>query len=173
MPKSLAELLAWGPITHTRRNHALEHATLQMLARANPSLRLAGYSDWQGFWVLGAVSTDALSSAVEEALGRLRNGEFNLAVHPFCGTNFLVSGVLAGTAAWLGMLGAGSGFKRKFDRLPVVILLATAALMLGMPLGPLLQARVTTLPQLGNLQVVRVEKRMRRGVPLHRVVTRD
>ncbi len=172
MSKTLSELLTWGPVSRVRRNHALEHATLQVLARSRPGLRLAGYSDWIGFWVVGAVSTDALSGAVEEALGRLRAGEAGLAVHPFCGTNFLISGVLAGLVAWLGMLGTGKGLHRKLDRLPVVILLTTAALMLGMPLGPLVQARVTTQANLEGLQLARIEKMMRRGVPVHRVVTK-
>ena len=79
MAQPTANLPFWGLINRVRRNHALEHATLQVLARSNPHGRLAGYSAWNGFWVLGAVSTDALASAVEEALRRLRGGEVSLA----------------------------------------------------------------------------------------------
>jgi hypothetical protein len=84
----------------------------------------------------------------------------------------VVGGTLAGFAAWLGMLNVGSGMRRKLDRLPLVIALATVALVLGLPLGPQLQAKVTVDPHLGKLQVVRIERSLQRR-PMHRVITRD
>jgi hypothetical protein len=165
-------LLSLGPVSHVRRNHALEHATLQVLARSDPLLRLAGYSNLGGFWIVGEISTDMLAHAVQEAVARLRAGEIGLAIHPNCGTNFVATGFLAGIAGWLGMLGAGSGFRRKLERLPVIIGLVTLAIILANPLGPLLQAKVTTQPDIGSLEVVRIERGMRQQVPLHRVVTK-
>ena len=165
-------LLSLGPVSHVRRNHALEHATLQVLARTNPFLKLAGYSLLGGFWIVGEISTDLLAAAVQEALARLRAGEIGLAIHPNCGTNFVATGFLAGIAGWLGTLGAGSGFRRKFERLPVVIGLVTLAIILANPLGPLLQAKVTTQPEIGSLEVVRIERGMRQQIPIHRVVTK-
>jgi len=165
-------LLSLGPVSHVRRNHALEHATLQVLARTDPFLRLAGFSNMGGFWIVGELSTDTLAAAVQEAVARLRAGEIGLAIHPNCGTNFVATGFLAGIAGWLGMLGAGSGFRRKLERLPVIIGLVTLAIILANPLGPLLQAKVTTQPDIGSLEVVRIERGMRQQVPLHRVVTK-
>ena len=165
-------LLSLGPISHVRRNHALEHATLQVLSRTDPFLRLAGYSNMGGFWVVGEISTDMLAAAVQEAVARLRAGEIGLAIHPNCGTNFVTTGFLAGIAGWLGMLGVGRGLRRKLERLPVIIGLVTLAIILANPLGPLLQAKVTTQPDIGNLEVVRIERGMRQQVPIHRVVTK-
>jgi len=165
-------LLSLGPISHVRRNHALEHATLQVLSRTDPFLRLAGYSNMGGFWVVGEISTDMLVAAVQEAVARLRAGEIGLAIHPNCGTNFVTTGFLAGIAGWLGMLGVGRGLRRKLERLPVIIGLVTLAIILANPLGPLLQAKVTTQPDIGNLEVVRIERGMRQQVPIHRVVTK-
>jgi len=165
-------LLSLGPVSHVRRNHALEHATLQVLARTDPFLRLAGYSNLGGFWIVGELSTDTLATAVQEAVARLRAGEIGLAIHPNCGTNFVATGFLAGIAGWLGMLGASSGFRRKLERLPVIIGLVTLAIILANPLGPLLQAKVTTQPDIGSLEVVRIERGMRQQVPIHRVVTK-
>jgi hypothetical protein len=165
-------LLSLGPVSHVRRNHALEHATLQVLARTDPFLRLAGFSNMGGFWIVGELSTDTLAAAVQEAVARLRAGEIGLAIHPNCGTNFVATGFLAGIAGWLGMLGAGTGFRRKLERLPVIIGLVTLAIILANPLGPLLQAKVTTQPDIGSLEVVRIERGMRQQVPLHRVVTK-
>jgi hypothetical protein len=165
-------LLTWGPVSRTRRNHALEHATIQILGLKNPFLKLAGYSTPDGFWVAGDISTDSLCLAVEDALTRLRGGEFGLAVHPNCGTNFVASGFLAGIAAWLGMQGTGTSFRRKLDRLPLVISLVTVVLILAVPLGPYLQTNVTTEPKIGGLKVIRIERSMRQNLPLHRIVTR-
>jgi hypothetical protein len=167
-----SDLLTYEPVLHLRCNHALEHATLQILSLSHPTLRLAGYSDIWGFWVVGKVSSDALAAAVEEGQLRLRSGEAGLAIHAYCGTNFLASGILAGSAAWLGMLGVGRGISKKLDRLPLVIMLVTLALILGRNIGPTLQARVTTSSQVEKLEVVRLVKSMRKGMPVHRIVTK-
>ncbi len=161
-----------SPLSRLQRNHGLEHATLHVLADTNPHISLAGHSDLGGFWILGNVETDTLRSAVSEALERMRNGEHNLAVHPNCGTNFVATGALAGLAAWSGMLGAGHDMRDKFERLPVVIGLATLALIAGQPLGLLLQARVTTSGYPGDLEVVDVQPSQRGRMRAHRVVTR-
>jgi len=93
--------LNFFPISRIRRNHALEHASLQVLSRRKPRTPLAGFSDWRGITILGNVSTAELQEAVEEARGRLKAGEHLLAIHPNCGTNYATSGILAGFAAWL------------------------------------------------------------------------
>ena len=68
----LDKILNFPLLSRVRRNHALEHATLQVLARKKPNLMVAGYSDTRGFLIIGAVSTDQLHDAVNEALRRLR-----------------------------------------------------------------------------------------------------
>ena len=93
------------PITRTRRNHAFEHASMQLLARRAPGVRMAGYSTPGGFFIIGQVHISDVQEAVNEALARLQKGESGLAIHPYCGTNFVVSGIAAGLAAWLAMLG--------------------------------------------------------------------
>ena len=160
-------------ISRVRRNHALEHATLQVLAEKFHSGRYAGYSTFNGFWVLGQVDIEELQRAVEEAQKRLRAGERRLAVHPNCGTNFAFAGLAAGLAAWLAMLGAGNSLRRKIDRLPLVASLSTLALILTYPLGATIQERFTTDANLGDLHVVQIDRFERGGMPIHRVVTRD
>jgi hypothetical protein len=164
-------ILDSGPILRIRRNHGLEHATLHLLGRLYPNQPLAGHSDMNGFWIIGDVSTDALQSAIAEALQRMRNGESRLAVHPNCGTNFVTGGVLAGAAAGLTMLGAGRKLRDQFDRLPMAIMLATVALILAQPLGLKLQEHVTTSGDPGELRVVEIRVQKRGAVTTHRVVT--
>lgn len=170
-----SQILEWGPFARTRRNHALEHATLQVMAEKTPHLRMAGYSDPRGFWLLGEAETADIEWAAQQALERLNNGEASLAVHPNCGTNLVTTGFLAGGLAWLGMLGAGrsgrdSG-RDRFERLPFIITLVTLGILAAQPLGPYLQAHVTTDAATQGMEILSIERSMRGDVPLHRVLT--
>lgn len=165
-------ILDLNPISHVRRNHALEHATIKVLAERIPTLRMAGYSDVSGFWLLGAVQIEDVQAAVGEALARLEGGEHSLAIHPNCGTNFVAAGFLAGTLAWLGMLGSGRKLRDQLERLPLVMTLVTLGLMAAQPLGPFLQANVTTAAAPRGMQVVSISRQMRGDMPVHHVETR-
>lgn len=159
-------------VSLVRRNHALEHATLQILAAKKPGTRVAGASNPRGFWVFGQLDIEELRDAVEEAQRRLRAGESKLAIHPQCGTNFAVSGLAAGTAAWLLMLGDGS-LRRKMDRLPLLVTMVTLIFIVTYPLGPRIQESVTTDANLGRLRVVAINHFERGGMPVHQVLTRE
>jgi hypothetical protein len=167
----LDRVINWGPFSRVRRNHALEHATLAVLTEKNPGLRMAGYSDPKGFWLVGEIETEKVDEAVHQALARLRGGEHGLAIHPYCGTNLVTTGFLAGSFAWLGMLGAGRSTRDRFERLPLIISLVTLGMMVAQPLGPKVQERVTTSHDTRGMEVVKIERSKRGEVPLHRVLT--
>ena len=167
----LDRILTLDPVLRTRRNHALEHASLQILANKHPGLRMAGYSDANGFWVLGDVALEDLQQAVEEAQTRLRAGESRLAIHPFCGTNFATTGILAGSVAWIAMLGTRNR-RDAFDRWPLVISLVTVMMIAAQPLGPMAQQKFTTEANLGSLQVTGMTIQQRGNAPVIRVSTR-
>ena len=93
MQRSLAPLLAVPVIDRTRRNHGLEHATMTLLAQTHRGVALVGRSTPAGFYLYGNVSTEAVNDAAHEALRRMKTGEHHLAVHPTCGTNFVVAGI--------------------------------------------------------------------------------
>jgi hypothetical protein len=157
--------------SRVQRNHGLEHATLHILARRFPHQAMAGYSDTGGFWLVGDIPSDEVEAAVREALARMRAGESGLAVHPNCGTNFATSGILAGLAAGLAVMGAGPRLRDKLERLPLAATLATLALIISQPLGLFLQARYTTSGVPGNLEVALIRRRRRGNVSAHRVQT--
>lgn len=163
--------LDWGPVSLVRRNHGLEHATLNLLNETYPHKSFAGYSDTKGFWVIGDISTDALYAAAHNALERMKNGEHQLAVHPNCGTNYVTAGVLAGTLAWLGTLIPATSWKKKVDRLPYLVLLVTGAFIAAQPLGPKVQKAVTTDGNPRDLVITQVTRYERQGPVLHRVRT--
>jgi Domain of unknown function (DUF6391) len=166
-------LLNVSPLQRIRRNHGLEHATLNLLSRRLPGRPLAGHSDLNGFWIVGDLSTEDLALVVQEAWQRLYNGERELAVHPSCGTNYVVAGVLAGISAAGAMFGVGRRFRDKLERLPLAITLATFALVLAQPLGLLLQEKVTTSSELGLLRVVEILPGHRGRLKMHRIITQS
>lgn len=97
-----------------RQVHALEHATVWMLSNLDPAKQnkandtktelndnegIGGISTEYGFYLYGEINSLKLKSAVSLALNRLKGGEWNLALHPRCGTNnsvamFLTTGAI-------------------------------------------------------------------------------
>ncbi len=162
--------LNFSIVRRTRRNHALEHATIHLLAAANPGKSLAGRSTPYGFYLYGDVTQEGVTTAAYDALNRLRRGESRLAIHPGCGTNYLTSGTFAGLAAF-GTLSVGNQ-KDRWTRLPDVLIAATIALIVAQPIGPLLQEKVTTLAAMGDLAITSVRKLGARGtMSIHYVET--
>ena len=159
-------------ILETRRNHALEHATIHMLSAKYPDRHLAGHSNPTGFFVLGNVTTDDLKSAVTEARTRLRAGESELAIHAGCGTNFATTALMAGTFAWFPLSGT-KPLRRRLCLLPFAVAFGILGFVLSQPLGPILQAKVTTEADLGTLQVEDIIPVRKRGAAVHRVITRN
>ncbi|GAB1471609.1 hypothetical protein MASR2M66_24870 [Chloroflexota bacterium] len=155
-------------ILETRRNHALEHATIHLLARKQPGKRMGGHSNPTGFFILGDLTTQEISDSVTEARTRLNSGESELAVHPGCGTNMATTALLAGTFAWFPLRGTKSTLWR-LVLVPFALLFALVGYQLSKPLGPWLQKYVTTEADLGDLQIVDIQP-VRKG--LHRVITK-
>jgi len=159
-------------ILETRRNHALEHATIHMLSAKYADRHLAGHSNPTGFFVLGNVTTDDLKAAVTEAWTRLRAGESELAIHAGCGTNVATTALMAGTFAWFPLSGS-KPLRRKLWLLPFAVAFGLLGFVLSQPLGPILQAKVTTEADLGNLQVEDIILVRKDGVAVHRVITKN
>lgn len=140
-----------------RQVHALEHATVWVLsqsgstatARADNEL-LGGMSTDQGFYLYGRVNNSQLRGAVRSALQRIAGGEWDLAVHPRCGTNLSVAMLLTA--------GLAVGINIALPRGPILQLLglgaaAAAAAQLAPDVGALAQRYVTTAIPF-NLSVV-------------------
>lgn len=155
-------------ILETRRNHALEHATIHLLAPRNPGKRMAGHSNPTGFFLLGDLTAQQIRESAAEAHTRLNSGESGLAIHPGCGTNLATTALLAGTLAWLPLRGTKSTLWRLL-LVPFALVFALVGYQLSKPLGPWLQKYVTTEADLGNLQIVDIVP-VRKGV--HRVITK-
>ncbi len=165
-------ILNWGPVSLTRRNHGLEHATLNLLVRKQPGV-FTGHSDHRGFWIIGNVSTDLLLETVREALERLKAGEKTLAIHQNCGTNFVTTGVVAGSMTWLFTLGRASSFKKRVNRWSTLVMVSTIAAVLAYPLGFKVQERVSVSGEPGTLVIKQISRYERSGPVMHRILTVD
>ncbi len=154
-------------ILETRRNHALEHATLHMLAHTHTGT-MAGHSNPTGFFLLGNFSTQDVWAAATEALERLRGGESGLAIHAGCGTNMATTALLAGTFAW-SVLRLAKSTLMKILLMPLAVFLGIIGFLISRPLGPVLQQRITTEANMGNMQIIDIIP-IRKGV--HRVITK-
>jgi hypothetical protein len=175
MAKNARPILNFPVIRKTRRNHGLEHATIHVLMRSG--YRLSGRSTDGGFVLLGEVPTEAVESAVAEALRRMKGGEHSLAVHPNCGTNLATTSLLTSLVG-LGSMSWGNA-KDKFNRLPLVMVLMMFTILFSQPLGMDLQRYFTTEGDPGDLEVVSITRNSVRfplfsePVTIHRVVTRN
>src|SRR5688572_26641540 len=127
---NLIALLREG-VRRTRQHHAIEHATLHVLAGRYPQRSFAGYSDPLGFIVLGNVDSFALRRAVGDAMLRLQAGEAHLAVHANCGTTLASSALLVSMAALVGGIGQRGALERFTSMLAWVL----GALVVSKPLG--------------------------------------
>ncbi|BAZ17542.1 hypothetical protein NIES4071_94220 [Calothrix sp. NIES-4071] len=154
----LLELLHFIPglkeILMLRQVHALEHATVWLLSQPRASRlpfpssnfqvdneSLGGLSTEQGFFLYGDVNISDLRRAVTNGLQRLKNGEWDLAVHPRCGTN--VSAEMLLTAG----LALGMHFimpRGIIEQLVGLGIAATTAAELAPNVGALAQRYLTT-----------------------------
>ena len=137
-----------------RQNHALEHATITILSGFVPDLRISARSSSRGFIIFGDVDLGQLRRALNEALSRLQAGESQLAIHPNCGTNFVVGFTLLTLGTLLGMTSS-----RPRTRMASTALSSVAGLVAARPLGELVQKYVTTLPDLEGVYVTDIFRR--------------
>jgi Domain of unknown function (DUF6391) len=140
-----------------RQVHALEHATVWVLSetartptpistsnvadRPTDNTSLGGVSTDRGFYLYGSVTSSQLYRAAQTALHRIQSGEWDLAVHPRCGTNVSVGMLLSAGFAFV--------FNQVLPKTPLEQLLglglaATAAAQIAPDVGEVVQRYVTT-----------------------------
>ena len=110
----------------------------------------------------------ALLERTQGRVTRLHAGERGLAVHPGCGTNLATTTLLPATFAWVPLQSTRS-LRWRLLLIPLALVFAAFGYLLSKPLGPWLQANITTEADLGNMQVTDIVV-VRKGV--HRVITK-
>jgi hypothetical protein len=155
-----------SPWLHARRNHALEHASVAMLVeRQKRRLRIAGFSDPKGFWILSQGSEAEVQHAVRQALARLQAGERYLALSELCGTSILVTAFLTACAVSLASIRHDGGFRRLFNA-------TLAAAIVAPSTGLWAQRTFTVEPNVGDLWIMGIRRFASvRGFTLVRIST--
>jgi hypothetical protein len=137
-----------------RQNHALEHATVTILASKLPGLSVSARSNTRGFTIFADIDPSLVRRCANEALARLRAGEAELAIHPNCGTNLAVGMSLA----MVGSLWSLTAMRAR-TRLASALASSVAGAMAARPLGTLAQRYLTTQPDLSDVRIVEVRTR--------------
>ncbi len=150
-------------LQRVRQNHALEHATINLLSRRYPGSQVVGFSSPAGFTLYSSLTTEEINLAARQALGALKAGESQLAVHENCGTNLVITAALTTLATVVGLgaghLGQGDGRSSRsrylafLERVPQAILFNVIALVVANPLARWVQSRVTTDPNLSQVEI--------------------
>ena len=184
--RALSTLLNLPPVSRVRRNHALEHATVQVLDERHRGLRMVGRSSSGGFYIWCNLPTEKVLDAAQEGLRRLQAGQRHMAIHPNCGSNIVVAGVMAGVGTFLVVDGykkpdfsASGATKPRFlerfmnwlNRLSLACTVATVAIILARPLGTLFQTHVTTQADVGDLRIAGITRETRFGSAVYRIHT--
>jgi hypothetical protein len=134
-----------------RRNHALEHATVNVIEERYGPSRLSGLARPGGFIIQGGAPPELVADAAHEALKRLRAGERHLAIHRRCGTTLLAAQLVM-AIAFLSVL----VLTRELSLLPFVVGIV-AAVLLARGVSPLLQRFVTTKARVGSMTITGIE----------------
>ena len=151
-------LIATNPVL--RKNHALEHATINVLQRHYGSnFPISGYSQEDGFFIRSNLPAWEIEDAAREALFRLQNNEKDLAIHSKCGTTLLV-GNLTAAVIFLALM-----FMTRVISIWYIILAILLANLAGAPLGIFLQRHLTTSPFVNDMVIQNVEYRAPDNVP--------
>ncbi len=132
--------MAETAIVKTRRNHALEHATVALMLDRGVRPPLGGYSVPGGFFLWSRMPKEEVTAVVEDALELLNQGHHDLAISPYCGTNMAVGVLFGGLAASI-VRGRGRGLMANLRGAAAAIVVAA---LLNRPLGELLQRKFTT-----------------------------
>ena len=154
-------------LKRVRRNHALEHATIAIAhaQMAKPGA-LAGNSTARGFYIYGDLPTRVVAEAAEEALERLKAGEGELAISPFCGTNLVVAATLTGLACAVAL-----GTEGRWRKIPRAINAAMTALLVSRVVGHQVQRHFTTNGVVGNMSIKGIRRMGLGNLTVHRVRT--
>lgn len=134
-----------------RANHALEHATINVIEEHFGCLNIAGLGQENGFIIQGPVDPYTVEEAARAGLVRLQRGEKYLAIHRRCGTSMLAANLVSSILIILLLWKAG------YFGIFYILLALVGAQFLGPHLGRIFQRYLTTSTEVGGIEIVGVE----------------
>jgi len=143
-----------------RRNHALEHATSNILEKyAGRPLPISGIAQKNGFIISGLGDPEMIIEAAQEGLRLLKQGKCSLAIHRRCGTSIAIANFTAAVIFLLILILTGY-----FSVLSIIISLFLAN-VLGRNFGSFIQKYFTTSCDVENMHIVGIEPEFKRDIP--------
>jgi len=152
-------------VDRIRRNHALEHASINVLSERHKGFSAQGNSTPGGFNlnIYGTISEEDVYDAVEEAFRRLNAGESRLGLHPTCGTVLLTTAALAALSAQVSFAIELKRQRRSslgpvglVAALPMATLAVMISLFVARPLGMAIQESYTVDANLRDLRITSI-----------------
>ena len=131
-----------------RRNHALEHATVNVIEEQYGPTNLSGVADDNGFLIRGTADPTLIYNAARIGLMRIQNGEKDLAVHKRCGTSIAITNLFTSVLFILVLLFTGQA------NLWTMFLAIVLGSLVGPSLGIITQKYVTTRTDVQNVEIV-------------------
>lgn len=117
-----------------RRNHALEHATINVIEQRYGRSGLTGMPARDGFHLRGRISPHVITTAAQEGIRRLGRGERQLAINRRCPTSLISTQILLLILFVGAMFLINQGYSA-----PLFLIAVLAAALLGPPVSPYLQ----------------------------------
>ncbi|MGM0410466.1 MAG: DUF6391 domain-containing protein [Bacillota bacterium] len=144
VPKQIYQI-ATNPIL--RKNHALEHATINILEKEFNYNGLAGYAEENGFYIMGVESPLYVEEAAQKGLKLLKNGKKELAIHKRCGTSMTVANFLSAIIFLFLLFYSGN-----FSIINMIIALVISNI-LGPFVGQFVQKNFTISPEVEEMEI--------------------
>ncbi|MFA5472956.1 MAG: DUF6391 domain-containing protein [Aminobacteriaceae bacterium] len=136
-----------------RRNHAVEHGTINVLEEEYGDLDVEGTADEEGFSIKSVIPPETVLFAAKTALARMKSGEGKLAVLEKCGMT--VAAVNSLSAVLFLLILFISGAFSLLSALAAVFFAHVASRFLS----PFIQRNMTTPDDILGLEVLGVEMR--------------
>jgi hypothetical protein len=131
-----------------RKNHSLEHATINVLEREFGYRNLAGYAEEDGFYIMGIQNIEFIKEAASKGLQLMKQGNEGLAIHRRCGTSITVANFLS--AIIFLILLFYSGYFSIFNMILAIVI----ANLMGPILGQIVQKQLTTTPDVNEMEII-------------------
>ena len=130
-----------------RKNHGLEHATINILEKELGYNGLAGYAEENGFYIMGVRNPDFVEEAARKGLRLMKNGKEGLAIHKRCGTSMTVANFLSAIIFLVLLFYSGH-----FSILNMIIAIVLSNIF-GPFLGQLVQKKLTTSTEVSEMEI--------------------
>ncbi|MGM0602762.1 MAG: DUF6391 domain-containing protein [Bacillota bacterium] len=130
-----------------RKNHSIEHATVNILEKQYGYRNLAGYAEEEGFYIMGAQYPEQVLEAAKIGLNALKSGQSELAIHKRCGTSMTAANLVSSVLFLLLLY-----ITKTFSIFNMIIALIFANLA-GPWLGVYLQKYLTTYTEVEEIEI--------------------